>query len=89
MRRRASGRKKKKRHSLRKKEGNEDPVNKGRDEEIKVTTLEMFEFRSCEGATSKAGKAPTTTKWVDRVKKDDDGDEFVRCRLVARDLAET
>ena len=34
--------------------------------------------------TSKAGKAPTTTKWIDRVRKDDDVREFVRCRLVAR-----
>ena len=31
----------------------------------------------------KAGKAPATTKWIDRVVKDDDGREFVRCRLVA------
>ena len=29
---------------------------------------------------------PTTTKWVDRVKKDDNGKMFVRCRLVARDF---
>ena len=34
--------------------------------------------------SSKVCKAPTTTKWIDRVKKDDDGREFVRCRLVAR-----
>ena len=33
-----------------------------------------------------SGKAPTTTKWVDRKKKDDDGKEFVRCQLVARDF---
>ena len=49
----------------------------------------MFEFGSCEEATSKAVKAPTTTKWVDRVKKDDAGNEFVRCRLVARDFKPT
>ena len=29
---------------------------------------------------------PTTTKQVDRVKKDDDVRTFVRCRLVARDF---
>ena len=29
---------------------------------------------------------PTTTKWVDRAKKDDTGKTFVRCRLVARDF---
>ena len=39
-----------------------------------------------QGATSKAFKAPTKTKWIDRVKKDDDGREFVRCRLVTRDF---
>ena len=73
-----------KRHSLRKEGNDQDSVKQGRDEEIKVTTLEMFEFVSCEGATSKAEKATTTTKLVDRVNKDDAGNEFVRCRLVAR-----
>ena len=29
---------------------------------------------------------PTTTKWIDRAKKDDNGKTFVRCRLVARDI---
>ena len=33
-----------------------------------------------------ARKNPTTTKWVDCVKKDDEGQEFLRCRLVARDF---
>ena len=51
-----------------------------------VKTLGMFEIDSWEKATSKAGKAPTTTKWIHRVKKNDDGREFVRCRLVARDF---
>ena len=45
----------------------------------------MLEFGSWEEATSKAGKAPTTTKWIDRAKKNDVRREFVRCRLVARD----
>ena len=73
-----------KRHSLRKEGNDQDSVKQGRDEEIKVTTLEMIEFGSCEEATSKAGKAPTTTKCVDRGKNA--GNEFVRCRLVARDF---
>ena len=51
-----------------------------------IRTLEMFEFGSWKDATSKASKMQTTTKWVDRVKKDDDGRTFVRCRLVARDF---
>ena len=50
-----------------------------------VKTLEMFQFGSWEEATLRAGKAPTTTKWVHRVKKDDDG-KIVRCRNVARDF---
>ena len=29
---------------------------------------------------------PTTTKWVDRTKKDDNGKVFFRYRLVARDF---
>ena len=51
-----------------------------------VKTLEMFEFGSWEDATSSAGKMPTTTKWVDRGKKDDNGKTFLRCRLLARDF---
>ena len=51
-----------------------------------IKTLEMFEFGSWKDATSKASKMQTTTKWVDRVKKDDDGRTFVRCGLEARDF---
>ena len=29
---------------------------------------------------------PTTTKWIDRLKKDDNGKPFVRCWQVARDF---
>ena len=50
-----------------------------------IKTLQLFEFGSLQEATSRGGKAPTTTKWVDRTRKDDDGKEFVRCGLVARD----
>ena len=50
-----------------------------------LKTMGMFEFDSWEEATPKGGTAPTTTKWIGRV-KDDDGREFVRCRLVARDF---
>ena len=46
-----------------------------------VEVLEMFELGYLEKAMSK----PTTTKWVDVVKTDE-GLEFVRCRLVARDI---
>ena len=49
-----------------------------------MKTRGMFEFGSWKDATLKAGKMPTMTKWVDRVKKDDDGGTFVRCRLAAR-----
>ena len=51
-----------------------------------VETLWMFEFCSWEEATSNAGKAPTTMKLIDGVKKDNDGRELVLCRLVARDF---
>ena len=46
-----------------------------------VETLKMFEFGSWREATSKACKSLTTTKWVDRMKKDE-GHEFVRCRVI-------
>ena len=65
-----------------------EQVRQGREEEIKyiIKILKMFEFESWEEATSKAGKMPTTTKRVDRNKKDDNGETFVRYRLVARDF---
>ena len=70
--------------------GDLDPeqVRQGREEEMNymVKTLKMFEFGSWEDATSGTSKMPTTTKWVDRAKKDDTGKTFVRCRLVARDF---
>ena len=42
-------------------------VRLGREEEMNymVKTLGMFEFGSWQAATSKAGKAPTTTRWID------------------------
>ena len=70
--------------------GDLDPeqVRQVREEEIKyiIKTLKMLEFESWEEATSKAGKMPTTTKRVDRNKKDDNGKTFVMYRLVARDF---
>ena len=51
-----------------------------------VKSLVTFEFGAWQESTSKGGKAPTTTKWIDRVKKDDDGRESVRCRVVAREV---
>ena len=64
-------------------EGDLDPeqVRQGREEEemnCMVGTLRVLEIGSWEETTSKAGKAPTTTKWIDRVKKYDDGREFAR-----------
>ena len=72
-------------------EGGElDPehVRQGREEDMNymIKTLKMFEFGSWEDATSRTSKMPTTTQWVDRAKKDDNGKMFVRCRLVARDF---
>ena len=63
-------------------------VRQGREEEMNymVRMLGMIRFCSWEEATIKVGKAPTTTKRIDRVKKGDDGREFVICRLVVQDL---
>ena len=65
--------------------GDLDPeqVRQGREEEINcmVKTLGMFDFCSWQDATLNAGNSPTATKWIDRVKEDDDGREFVRCAL--------
>ena len=44
-------------------------------------TLKMCEVGSWEEAAA-AGKNPTTTRWVDRTKTDEEGEEVVRCRLV-------
>ena len=70
--------------------GDLDPeqVRQGLQEEMNymIKALKMFEFGSWEDVTSRTSKMPTTTKWVDRAKKDDNGNMFVRCRLVARDF---
>ena len=70
--------------------GDLDPeqARQGREEEMNlmVKMLKKFDFGSWDDATSRTSKMPTTTKWVDRAKKDDTGKTFVRCRLVARDL---
>ena len=54
-------------------------VRQVREEEMNhmVKTLGMFEYGSWREATSKAGNASTTTNWIGRAKKDDDGREFV------------
>ena len=41
------------------------------------------------GDDIKTDKTPTTTKLLNRVKKDDDRHEFVRSRLVAHDFKPT
>ena len=64
-------------------------VKKRRTEEMEymVKKLDMFKFGSYEEAKVKGGgKEPTTTKWVEGKKVDDDGEEFVKCRLVGRDF---
>ena len=49
-----------------------------------LETLTTFEIGSWEDAATKDGKSHTTTKWIDRAKKDKEGPEFARCRFVAR-----
>ena len=56
------------------------------DLEFVIKTPQMFEFGSLQEAMSRGGIPPTTTKWVDRTRKDDDGKEFARCQLVPRDV---
>ena len=51
-----------------------------------VDKLDMFEFGTIEEAWRRGGKKPTTTKWVEGWKKNEDGARFVRCRLVGRDF---
>ena len=51
-----------------------------------VKKLDMFEFGTYEEAVSRAGKQPTTTKWVEGWKADDKGGRFARFRLVGRDF---
>ena len=64
-------------------------VRKGREEEVRfmVEKLQMFEFGTLEEAMRRnGGKTPTTTKWLGNWKMGDDGERFVRCRLVGRDF---
>ena len=63
-----------------------DPTRSGGGDEPHGQTLAIIEFGSWEEATSKAGNAPSTTKRIDRMTKNDNGREFVRCRSVARDF---
>ena len=63
-----------------------EQVKAGRKEvtDSMVDKLNMFEFGSYEEAVRRGGKTPTTTKWVEGGKADDEGGRFGRCRLVAR-----
>ena len=65
-----------------------EQVKMGRKEELElmIKELDMFEFGTYEEAVSRGCKEPTTTKWVDRWKADDEGGRFVRCRLDGRDF---
>ena len=58
-----------------------------REEEVKymVGKLNMFEFYSEDAMKAITSKAPTSTKSVDVRKMNDDGEEFMRSTLVARD----
>lgn len=63
-------------------------VENGREEETNymVKTIDMFEFGGYEKAKGTGGKEPTTTKWAECKNVDDEGKQFVRCRLVTRDF---
>ena len=67
-----------------------DPVQvqqvRNEEPEHTIKTLQTFELSSLQEAMSRDGRAPTTTKWVDRTKKNSDGKESVKCHLVARDV---
>ena len=66
----------------------EKELAEARDEEVKymVEKLNMFEFYSEDDMKAITSEAPTSTKWVDVRKMNDDGEEFMRSRLVARDF---
>ena len=64
-------------------------VKEGRREEVEFMKekLGMFEFGTWEEAmAATGGKPPITTKWVEGYKVEDNGNRFVRSRLVARDF---
>ena len=74
-------------------EGDEDEfdpegVREGRMEEVRymVERLEVLEFESLEEAWERGGKMPTTAKWVDTWKMDEQGGRLIRSRLVRRDF---
>ena len=64
-------------------------VKEGRREEVEFMRekLDVFEIGTYGEAMARSGgKPPTTTKWVEGWKNNDDGSRFVRSRLVARDF---
>ena len=69
-------------------EKGEKELAEARGEEVKymVEKLNMFEFYSEDDMKAITSEAPTSTKWVDVRKMNDDGEEFMRSRLVARDF---
>ena len=70
-------------------EKGEKELAEARDEEVKYMVekkLNMFEFYSEDEMKAITSEAPTSTKWVDVRKMNDDGEEFMRSRLVARDF---
>ena len=66
-------------------EKGEKELAEAREEEVKymVEKLTMFEFCSEDTMKAITSEAPTSTKWVDVRKMNDDGEEFMRSRLVA------
>ena len=66
----------------------EEEFAEAREEEVKymVEKRNMFEFCSEHTMKTVTSEAPTRTKWVDERKMNDDGEEFMRSRLVARDF---
>ena len=51
-----------------------------------INELGMLEFGTFEEAVRRGGKRPTSTKWVEGWKVDENGRMFVRSRLVGRDF---
>ena len=51
-----------------------------------VDKLNMFEFCFEDAMKAVTSEAPTSRKWVDVRKMNDDGEELMRSRLVARDF---
>ena len=68
---------------------NMDPrlVEEARSDEVDfMHKIVMFDYVNVSECWERTGAAPTSTRWVDVVKKNDAGELTVRCRLVGRDF---